>query len=100
MNEPEPTPIRCASMHDPTGRRGVWFSVDQDYAWAEMWGGREGDDAHILLRAGETLTAERIEQIVSCLEYGAWMQEDHGPDCDVPHVGAMSRWSPPTVGGQ
>ena len=71
---------RCASMHDPSGRRGVWFTSIPGPS-ITVCAGREGDDATVTLKVGDVLTQEQVTGLLSCLEYGAWMQEDYGPNC-------------------
>lgn len=65
-------PWRCCSMHDPDGRRGVWFKVLPDGS-LHVRAGREGDDASC------TVPQPLGNRLKECLEWGAWMQEDYGP---------------------
>lgn len=67
------TEWRCCSMHDPSGRRGVWYRTLPD-GRLEIRAGREGDDACSFI------PAELAESVDNCLSYGAWMQEDYGPN--------------------
>lgn len=71
---------RCVSMHDPAGRRGVWFAVHNNVLTVR--GGREGDDAWAEIPRS-SLPKEEFDELVSALEYGAWQQEDYGPDSQV-----------------
>ena len=73
---------RCCSMHDPEGRRGIWFAVEDSVF--KLFAGREGDDASVELRVGDVVTEQVIDNLVDCLEYGAWQQEDYGPDAPMP----------------
>jgi len=59
-------------MHDPSGRRGIWFRLLLD-GQLEIRAGREGDDAACFVPRGTA------KSLLDCLEYGAWMQEDYGP---------------------
>lgn len=68
---------RCCSMHDPSGRRGIWYEVQDGTLIVKA--GREGDDAQAVLRPGEVLTADTIAALVGCLDVGAWMLEDNSP---------------------
>lgn len=62
---------------DPAGRRALWIKFGQpaghsglyacDGSFVELRSGREGDDSHVVLHAGEVLTAEKITEIVDCL---------------------------------
>jgi len=66
-------------MHDPTGRRGIWFCVVDGVL--HVRGGREGHDAHAAVEASR-LDPKMFNQLVSALSYGAWMQEEYGPNDD------------------
>ncbi|MBV6429795.1 MAG: hypothetical protein KIPDCIKN_04370 [Haliscomenobacter sp.] len=61
-------------MHCKAGRRGIWYRMIDDDNAIEIVAGREGDDASVVIRGPE---ANLLKQ---CLAYGAWMQEDEGPD--------------------
>lgn len=65
------------AMHDPTGRRGLWYRVTKDVTKdgdnveaIEMCAGREGDDAYFKLRSQQTVDRTLIEEIASVLDYG------------------------------
>lgn len=94
--------MSCVSMHDPTGRRGIWYrtettptptptsdgqrSVTSTYpavTKVEIVAGREGDDEEVTLRVGDTITLEMLHHLEGCLRIGAWMLEEaQGPgDC-------------------
>lgn len=90
-----PDDWRCCSMHDPSGRRGIWFKTDgvdlvaddigcgmlqtETVNQIEICAGREGDDAEVTLRAGQTLTKTDVLALLGCLEVGAWMHEENEP---------------------
>jgi len=77
----------CCSMHDPTGRRGIWFRRfdvigDGSCPAIAINAGREGDDVSVLLSAGQTLTARDIHDLDAALAVGRWMLEEtreHAP---------------------
>jgi hypothetical protein len=75
MSEQVETAWRCVSMHDPAGRRGVWYQ--RVGSTLEVRGGREGDDA-VYIALGDD--ADQLENVLS---YGAWMQEEYGPNTNV-----------------
>lgn len=60
---------RCASLHDPSRRRGIWFRTPQPGV-LELCAGREGDDYSALLEAGCALTPNDFQRVVSVLESG------------------------------
>lgn len=73
-------PWACCSMHDPAGRRGIWFRSDEAGPGGavtdlEACSGREGDDCHVRLRAGQTLTAADLSALRDVLHTGRWMVE-------------------------
>lgn len=70
--------MRCCSMHDKSGRRGIWFREVK--LGIQIVAGREGDDCEVTLTLGKTITDNSLAQLLSCLLTGAWMQEDEGPD--------------------
>jgi hypothetical protein len=51
-------------MHDPSGRRGLWFRAKLDEHFRatelEVCGGREGDDAYGRIAAGEVATLANV----------------------------------------
>ena len=65
---------RCVSMHDPDGRRGVWYQWDKATLTLTVRGGREGDDAVRTIYGADAVALEHV------LSYGAWMQEEFGPN--------------------
>lgn len=63
----------CISMHDPAGRRGLWFRRTSD-GGVELCAGREGDDAWAKVEPDGTVRGMRspgLDAIVDCLEYAA-----------------------------
>jgi hypothetical protein len=67
---------------DTAGRRALWIKFGQpfgqmhdaggyvyetDGSFIELRAGREGDDSHVVLRAGEVLTNEKISELVCAL---------------------------------
>ncbi len=91
--------MSCVSMHDPKGRRGIWYrteteatscmrtiatsdgqrSVETTYPAVtkiEIVAGREGDDESVTLRVGDTITLEMLYRLEGCLRVGAWMLEE------------------------
>ncbi len=87
-------------MHDPTGRRGIWYRTETTptptsdgqrpikstypaVTKVEIVAGREGDDEAVTLRVGDTISLEMLHRLEGCLRIGAWMLEEaQGPgDC-------------------
>lgn len=66
---------QCASMHDPAGRRGIWFRRESPGA-VEVCAGREGDDAYVRIAVGDTVSSEQVTAVLGCLAVGAWMLEE------------------------
>lgn len=73
MNRSSEPGYRCASMHDPAGRRGIWYR--QIDGGIEICARREGDDVHVILREGDALTREQLRELQGALSTGAWMVE-------------------------
>lgn len=98
--------MSCVSMHDPTGRRGIWYRTETTptictrtlvtsegqrpikstypaVTKVEIVAGREGDDEEVTLCVGDTITLEMLYRLEGCLRIGAWMLEEaQGPgDC-------------------
>lgn len=49
--------LTCVAMHDPSGRRGLWFRTDREddgegglETVVRLYAGREGDDVSVILR--------------------------------------------------
>ena len=84
FGEPNPDGWRCVAMHDSAYRRGVWFREDANSVTIRA--GREGDDACVKIAVGDKVTKQMLFDLIACLEYGAWMQEDEGPD----HMGTYA----------
>lgn len=68
---------RCCSMHDPAGRRGIWYRYHNGIL--QIRAGREGDDEEIDLEVGRILTQLDLDKISGALDSGGQMQEDYGP---------------------
>ena len=86
MTKDELSAYECCSMHDPTGRRGIWFRLPggaTNFNEIEICAGLEGDDYRLTLTAGQTLTTKDIFQLHSALDTGAWMLEDNPPGRDL-----------------
>lgn len=62
---------RCASMHDPAGRRGIWFRESPGVV--ELCAGREGDDWYARIAVGDTVSREQVASLLDCVAVGAWM---------------------------
>lgn len=63
----------CISMHDPSGRRGIWFRVSNQNSTIEICAGREGDDWYSKIEVGKTISIFDICSMVDCLSVGSWM---------------------------
>ncbi len=80
--------FKLLSMHDLSGRRGLWarFLLEgrevlvpsEHYCYhppsfktVELISGREGDDAHVSLVVGETITQEKLDELVMVLARAA-----------------------------
>lgn len=64
--------LTCVAMHDPSGRRGLWFRATEEGPGEyliEFFAGREGDDDYFALRTGEVFderdTADALRLLVS-----------------------------------
>ena len=64
----------CISLHDPSGRRGVWVSLDGGRL--DVRAGREGGDKQVSLVVGQVLTRKNIEDLADALLIGHWMLEE------------------------
>ena len=67
-------------MHDPDGRRGIWFAEHEDKLVVR--GGREGDDAWAEIPRS-SLPEREFSELLDALSWGAWMQEGYGPNASV-----------------
>lgn len=67
-------------MHDPDGRRGIWFAEHEDRLVVR--GGREGDDAWAEIPRS-SLPEREFAELLDALSWGAWMQESYGPNASV-----------------
>jgi len=70
---------RLLAMHDPAGRRGLWYRVVKTspppgetalVQSVEICSGREGDDGHVVLKLDESLTPKTLYDLLAALEYG------------------------------
>ena len=59
--------MNCVAMHDPVGRRGLWFKRVSDDA-ISVRAGREGDDAEAIITIGDTITREQLASLAECFE--------------------------------
>lgn len=80
---------RCAAMHDPSGRRGLWYRDVRmgpepthlellhpgPRVGVEVCAGREGDDAFVALAVGQTLAAADVAALAECLARAAFEYE-------------------------
>lgn len=64
---------KCISMHDPSGRRGVWFRVNSQNSTIEICAGREGDDWYSKIEVGNIISINDIKNLAECLSVGSWM---------------------------
>ena len=81
------------AMHDPSGRRGLWartiieggevlvpkegYCINPPVCEAvEIIAGREGDDAYVKLRVGETITQQKMNALLQLISYVAGAYED------------------------
>lgn len=55
-------------MDDEAQRRGVW--AERSPGGLVLSGGREGDDAQVVLRVGDPITAQTLDALVSVLRHG------------------------------
>lgn len=71
--------VRLTPM-DRAGRRAVWFRAkatgNELPTELEIRAGREGDDAHVVLRPGDVITPKLLWEIVDAFERGReWVEE-------------------------
>jgi len=73
--------MMCCSMHDVSGRRGIWYRLmPKDSNWftateIQVAAGREGDDWFAILRVGDVVSNQTIRDLLECLSVGTWMLE-------------------------
>lgn len=70
----------CISMHDDSGRRGVWIWSDDDYNEIQIISGREGDDNGVKIVVGEVIDKEKIYRLYETLCNGNWMLQTYPPN--------------------
>lgn len=75
---PDRQELACCSMHDPTMRRGIWYTIGDDNKLV-IYAGREGDDKSAMLEVGQPVTPGLIRDVRDCLSTGCWMRDEHGP---------------------
>lgn len=99
MTETRVVPVTwsCAAMHDPTCRRGLWFteSLERGHPTTDIIivAGREGNDARFEIRVGEVMTQAKLDDLRNCLISAAWVQEDHRGFIGVPmEYPVMNSW--------
>lgn len=66
----------CAAMHDPSGRRGIWYKVERKEGRTEISiaGGRDAKEYQSTI----IVPSEEAEKIINILEVSRWMIDDHG----------------------
>lgn len=72
-----PRAWRCCSMHDPAGNEGIWYRIELDTSgkgWLVVRGGWLGLAA-ISRICPDWLPVDDFNELVSALDYGAWMRE-------------------------
>lgn len=60
----------CIAMHDPAGRRGLWYRLNKD-GLLEFRAGREGDDAYVAIPIKKVIQAD----LKSVFEYARYAFE-------------------------
>jgi hypothetical protein len=71
---------RCAAMHDKAERRGLWYLESSGFTKVDsvvIVAGREGNDDRFEIQVGETMTQDKIDALMGCLQTAAWVQEDY-----------------------
>ena len=69
---------KCAAMHDPSGRRGIWYRTEGEPGRPQqlvIGGGRDGDE-YVVSLPFQGLGA--IYTLKEILEVSRWMIDDHG----------------------
>lgn len=66
--------ILCG-MNDRSTRRGIWYRHNADGS-VELCGGREGDDAYVMLVPGEPVTRAQVDDLVDVLSRAALCVEE------------------------
>lgn len=86
MSSLEKAGWKCIAMHDPAGRRGVWYrttprdvrtdqKIQEPVGTIEMCAGREGDDAYVIIAVGTVMDERKMYDLLSLLEYGLYARE-------------------------
>jgi len=90
---------RCAAMHDPSGRRGLWYREVRmgpepqhlglrhpgPRVGVEVCAGREGEDDYVRLVAGAVLMPADLRRLAGCLRTGAMVAADSNVQAPVPN---------------
>jgi hypothetical protein len=63
---------------EPMSEHVLLVEGESEGAYLELRGGREGDDTHVVLRAGEVVTAEQIRELVHMLISARWAADPDG----------------------
>jgi len=90
--------LTCVAMHDPSGRRGLWFRTYRDggETIVRLYAGREGDDASVKLRGLDPHTALQLLDVLSTARWG--YELGHESD-DYGDWSAVQSWFAPNEGG-
>jgi hypothetical protein len=72
---------QLAAMHDPAGRRGIWFRTARDPATGrvavlEVCGGREGDDYYARFEVGANAARAEVDALEGILDTSRWVLDD------------------------
>lgn len=61
--------LTCVAMHDPYGRRGLWFRADDTASGVvvSLFAGREAGDSHVILHEGDPLLPVTMRQLLEVL---------------------------------
>lgn len=69
----------CIAMHDPSLRRGLWCVtgddprvIDERATEVSLLSGREGGDASVTLRVGQTIDAKTMAELLDVLSTARW----------------------------
>lgn len=64
----------CVAMHDPDGRRGLWYRLNKN-GLLEFRAGREGDDAYVAIFDARASVPAMIN-VFECARYAFEMDEE------------------------
>lgn len=85
-------PWELVAMHDPAGRRGVWYreipATTADPLTprvVEVCAGRVGEDDYVRLVAGAVLTPADLRRLAGCLRTGAMVAIDSNVQAPMPN---------------